>query len=130
MTDPGLELLGRGETIRFVARGGSMRPFIRDGDRVTVGPLRGPPRAGDVVLAPGGEFALLHRALWVVGGWVLVKGDGMARPDGWFRQDALLGRLVSVERGGEAIPVRRWRAVAWSVLGGVARVAVQGRRRG
>lgn len=122
------ELLGRGEPIRFVARGASMRPFVRDGDRVTVGPLDGPPRPGDVVLvAAGPALGLVHRVLWRArDGRVYTKGDALPRGDGWHPPTAVLGRVTAVERGGRPVPLRRRRALLAS-LARLAAVSLQRR---
>ncbi len=125
-------LLGEGRTVRFTARGRSMRPFIRDGDEVTVAPMDagGEPRRGDIVLyrASGGRVAL-HRALRRYGnggrsGW-LCRGDGMIGPEERVPAGALLGRAVAVTRAGRDLPVcgaarrrlgrawARWQGVRW-----------------
>lgn len=115
------ELLAGGERICFVARGASMRPFLRDGDRLTVSPDLGGLRVGDLVLLGQGELGPVHRVVARLGPWFCVKGDATASVDGWFRTDDILGRVVRVERGGRAVPPGRWSAVALNLVGGLAR---------
>ena len=95
------ELLAKGESIQFVARGQSMWPFIIDGDTVLLEPLVHQPCVGDVVLLKKTETGPLHRV--VAGphqGRFLVWGDALPRPDGWVRADEMLGRLVRRQRDG------------------------------
>jgi hypothetical protein len=99
------DVLGRGKPFRFEARGASMYPAVRDGDVVTVAPLRGGgPRTGDVVAfvhaATGG--VRLHRVVGAAGGRFRVKGDNALASDGALDREALLGLVVGVERGGRA----------------------------
>ncbi len=60
---PALEaLLREGKSVSFTPRGTSMRPFIEGGrDSVTVSPLAGSVRVGDIVLAHVGDDYILHR---------------------------------------------------------------------
>jgi signal peptidase I len=109
------ELLARGSTVTFVARGASMRPFLRDGDRVTLAPLRGRPRLGDVVLTRGASLGVVHRVVALRGGRVLTKGDALPRSDGWRSLGDVLGRVERVERAGRAVPLRRWLPLAASL---------------
>jgi hypothetical protein len=110
------DLLARGLPFRYVARGRSMWPAVRDGDHVTVAPLDHSPRVGDVVFAATGGFGLLHRVLWVRrDGAVLLKGDFKAGVDGWVASAAVRGRLSAVERAGRSVPVRRYPPLAASL---------------
>jgi hypothetical protein len=109
------ELLARGLPVTFVARGASMWPFVRDGDRLTVAPLAGAPRLGDVVLVGGEGFGVVHRVVRVAGGRVLTKGDALPRSDGWAPLGRVLGRVVAVERRGRPVPQGRWAPLAASL---------------
>jgi hypothetical protein len=111
------QTLARGVPLRFAAAGASMDPFIKDGDVLTVSPL--PPRLspGDIVAAvsPANGLVVVHRAVGLRGGAVLLKGDNLRTPDGLARGDALLGRVTRVERGGRPVTlgIGRWpRAIA------------------
>lgn len=124
-----LDRLAAGSSVRVIARGGSMRPFVRDGDTLTLSPDVAPVRLGDVVLLRRGAFGALHRVAAVApGGWLCVKGDAVARADGWFDRDALAARVVGVERLGHPIRLPRRRALAWSWSSGAARCVVHAMR--
>ena len=98
------ERLRAGDTIRFVARGRSMWPFVLDGDVLVIGPHRDGLRCGDVVWLEGGP---VHRIIAITPGpryWI--RGDALWRPDGGFTGDAFLGRVREIRRRGRAVPVR------------------------
>lgn len=122
------ELLARGQTVRFQARGRSMWPGILDGDRLTLAPVGGPVRVGDVMFLPTDDFGLTHRVVARAGRWCCLKGDARIRPDGWHADDAFTARVVHVERDGRAVALRAgWSAAAagWlqSAARGLARLA-------
>ena len=98
------DLLERETSIRFRAKGFSMRPFIQDGDLIAVSPLRNSPvRVGDVVLYKAADDqAIVHRVIRKT-----IKGSGMVffiKGDATFGQpeevdtERILGRVVAIER--------------------------------
>ncbi len=100
-------VLGKGKPFRFEARGTSMHPFIRDGDRVTVAPFAGrEPRPGDIVAFadPGTDGVRVHRVVGAAAGRFVLKGDYDLRADKVGR-DAILGLVVRLERGDRDRPL-------------------------
>jgi hypothetical protein len=97
----------RGLPFRFKAKGGSMSPFLRGGDVVTIRPLVGPPRFGDIVAfcRPGDARFVVHRVIGSEPGQVLIRGDAVRYDDGWVPADCVLGRVVSALRDGRALRV-------------------------
>jgi len=101
------EILGQGRTLRFRARGVSMRPFIRDGDVIEVTGREGMRlQVGTVALFEHTDGAVLaHRIVRVrnEGGErrVQMRGDGLMTPDGWVGVERILGVVTAVERNGE-----------------------------
>jgi hypothetical protein len=96
-------VLAAGRDFRFRAKGFSMSPFIRDGDVLTVRPLRGvAPRRGDVVafLHPETGMAAVHRVVRAEAGLFYLKGDNAPDGDGGLPAESLLGKVVRVERAG------------------------------
>ncbi len=92
-----------GLPIRFQARGGSMRPFIRDGDTITVSPLPRPiPRFGDVVafLHPVSGQVIVHRVICRRDGLFWTQGDSVGAGEGPMERSHLLGHVSSLERAG------------------------------
>lgn len=125
------DLLTRGASVQMVAHGGSMSPWIRDGDLVTILPrgLGREPRLGDVVAfrRPGGERLVVHRLVSrAPGGWI-ARGDRCSAADGLISEQAILGTVDRAASGA------RRRLLPQGVLGLVlstaSRVALQVRDR-
>jgi len=101
------DALTRGVAFRFRARGGSMAPFIRDGDVITISPLGiASPNVGDVVafVHPGSASLVVHRVVARRTEQVLMRGDAARSGyDGLVTPEDLLGRVTRVERGGRRV---------------------------
>jgi hypothetical protein len=119
------EVLARDSLLQFRARGGSMRPFIRDQDLIEVAPLSGEQaRRGQVVVFELDGRLLVHRVVSLRQGKdgmrLLVQGDALLYPDGWIQPKQVFGRVVALQRSGRwqrlDTPARRWLA-AWSLFG-------------
>ena len=118
------QILGCGESLLFQARGSSMLPFLRGGDRLLVRPGL-EIRRGDVVLCrTGGGRMLAHRAVRVCREsertLVSVQGDAWRYPDGLVLLDDVMGRVVALEREGRRVTldagVQRLLGLLWVVL--------------
>jgi len=101
-----LDLLAAGYGVRFQARGKSMAPSIRDGEAVTVVPVKPEAvRRWDVILYSTVFGAAAHR---VVGGGhgapFQVRGDASGSEPETVEASRLLGTVVSVERNGRRVP--------------------------
>lgn len=96
------ELLWRGLPVSLRARGGSMWPFLRDGDVLTVLPLDRPARLGEVLAVRRGDELVVHRAVRVRGRFAELQGDALSRSDGSFAAADLLGRVVLLRRGAKS----------------------------
>ena len=118
------QVLRNGSTLRFRARGQSMRPFLHDGDVLTI--VSVPPariRLGDVVFYPSeGGHPNAHRVRAVerrpgTPPILLIRGD--ARDDAPERvpPGAVAGRVTHCQRAGRTARVdgwaARWRALLW-----------------
>jgi hypothetical protein len=99
-----LQGLRRGRTMRFRPLGGSMVPFIRPDDVVTIVPGK-QCRPGDVVLVHRGDALLLHRVVAIFSGRIITKGDALSLLDMPVSPQDILGRAVCLERQG------RWRSL-------------------
>ena len=105
MFEPALRaILDAGHTARFVARGDSMHPAIRDGEAVYVEPCTAPLLVGEVVLARAARGLTAHRIVSLrqrLGEIEIVtRGDNCLRKDPPLTRDEVVGRVVSVERNG------------------------------
>jgi signal peptidase I len=110
----------KGASFRFQARGYSMTPTIRDGDIITVSPLKNQmPGRGDVLAFrhPQRPQMLIHRVLRKKGNCFFIKGDNCSDADGWVPVENILGVVTRVERQGKT---RFWPNISephfWSTI--------------
>ena len=110
------------ESITFVVRGYSMRPFLEDGrDKVVLAPPHTPEK-GDVVLAEFKEKVYaLHRVIEIDGDIYTMQGDG--NPTSLierFTRENIVGVAKGFIRKGKYVPVesQKWRTYStlWRVL--------------
>jgi len=95
----------KGASFRFQAKGYSMTPAIRDGDVITVSPLKDiMPCRGDVLAFrhPERPQMLVHRVLHTMARKYFIKGDNCPEADGWIPAENILGLISKVERQGRA----------------------------
>jgi hypothetical protein len=112
--DLAADLLRRGAPLRIKARGGSMLPFLRDGDVALVMPAAGTEiGVGDVICyetAAGRLF--LHRVIEHSRERFVAKGDALAFTE-CIDPGQVLGRVVAVQRCGGVkrldTRIGRWR---------------------
>jgi hypothetical protein len=98
------DVLARGVPFRFEARGYSMFPFIRDGDAVTIAPLRGRARFGEVVAFAGpAEGLVVHRITARRPGVYEIRGDYLRGPYDIVPLSSVLGAVTRVERRGRRV---------------------------
>ena len=126
------DVVAKGAAFRFKALGGSMSPFIRNGDVVTVAPAENV-RVGDVAAfrRPEDGRLVVHRVVAVRDASVDVKGDNVDGSDGEIPRPRVLGCVSRIERDGRDVrlglgPERRIvaalsRSGLWRRLAGVAR---------
>jgi signal peptidase len=90
-------------------RGESMSPLFRPGDRILFDPCRIENlRRGDVIIfnAPGQEERVVHRVFTIGSSGIRTKGDANLSRDSWeLRQEDIIGRAVTLERGSKITPV-------------------------
>jgi hypothetical protein len=98
-------VLDKGVSFRFRATGFSMSPFISNGDVLTVSPLSGRPRLGDVVAFVRQETGglAIHRVVGTNAWDCLIRGDNSFRDDGFVPEANILGRITKVERNGKNV---------------------------
>ena len=110
-----LQALSEGKHLEVRLGGSSMRPFIRNGELARAGPPPARPKYGMVLICTRGTDhkagLIIHRVTGLrrVQGRVQIrtKGDAMPRDDGWWDMPQVVGRVVSVLRGGRWVPLDR-----------------------
>ena len=106
---------GAAPPARILLNGSSMFPLVRyQKEYVTIVQLTGMPAAGDIVLFSQNEKYIVHRVWEVREGKVLTWGDNCAGPDGWNRPEAILGKVVLVERGRRKIVPDPEKGIKWA----------------
>ena len=100
------DVLAKGASFRFKAKGFSMTPIIKDGDIITVSPcLSAGLRSGDIAAFahPATDRLVVHRIVGIRGGSFFVKGDNNGDFDGLIPGSHVLGRITRIERDGRSV---------------------------
>ncbi|MDO9579596.1 MAG: nucleotidyltransferase family protein [Bacteroidales bacterium] len=103
------EILSQGNCLRFRARGGSMYPFVRDGDILEVEPVNGREiRLGDVIFyQTADERVVAHRVVRQSfsndGPILITRGDSTVGKGERVSLEDILGRVKFIERNGRKI---------------------------
>lgn len=93
------ETIAAGQQVKITLRGTSMLTTLREGDTLTLAPLDGRPKVGDVVLFRHYGKHLLHRIVKIHGGRITLQGDNCYNMEHAVRED-IVARLVHVDRIG------------------------------
>ena len=104
------ESLSRGQTVRFMPRGISMLPLIREGkDSVTLSSITQPLRKYDIVLyqRDNGKY-ILHRII-KVSDTITCVGDNQVQVETGLRRDQMIAVVVAYSREGKVHSVKELR---------------------
>jgi signal peptidase I len=100
------DVLGKGASFRFKAKGFSMTPIIKDGDIITISPcLSAGLRSGDIAAFthPVTDCLVVHRIVGIQDGSFFVKGDNNEDLDGLIPGSRILGWITRIERDGRSV---------------------------
>ena len=103
------EQLALGRSVRFMPKGVSMLPMLREGkDSVELSPLPGTLKKYDVVLyqRDNGKY-VLHRIV-KAGETYTCMGDNQFTPEPGLRHDQMIGLVAAFYRGEKQYNVRHW----------------------
>lgn len=112
------DLLGQGYPVRFHPRGESMHPTIKDGETLTVEPVKPVDvKRGDIILYKSGvrggvtahRVVRVNRSISDIKSFLL-RGDASETCDSPVAPEQVLGKVVSVERDGRQIDLAGRRA--------------------
>ena len=90
-------MLSEGFAIRFRAQGRSMFPSICDDENVTVVPLEGEVKAGELVFTDSDGILKVHRVNAIDRNAVMTRGDSCLEDDDAVSATSLLGRVSEIE---------------------------------
>ena len=100
-------VLEKGLPFRFRARGWSVAPFIKDGDVITVSPLKDrQPGLGDVIAFthPVKNQVIVHRVIGKEDAGLKIHGDSVEdNSDDIIPIENLLGQVTEVHRDGKKV---------------------------
>ena len=108
--------------VTICLEGESMRPLIRKGrDPVTIVPVQGELKRGDVVLFTLGDGRyVVHRVWKLREDSVRTLGDNCLNPEPWFPRTQVLGQVLRFSRNGHAFrmdtPAARAFGRVWMAL--------------
>lgn len=124
--DVSTELLRRGQSVRFRAPGWSMHPTIKEGETIKVAPVAPLDiKRGDILLYFTGRKVIAHRVISIKREksnsttqsstlnpqhLFILRGDASATCDEPVKAQQVLGKVVSVERGGRCVDLYSRRA--------------------
>jgi hypothetical protein len=97
--------LEQGFLVAITPRGGSMKPLIRDGERIFVAREKYLEK-DDIVLAATGSGLIAHRLVGFENQSVLLKGDAIPGKPEEVQTASVFGRVVAVEKGGRMLDLR------------------------
>ena len=124
-------LADAGQSFRFPAHGRSMRPFIHEGDVLTVVTVDRVRRGDVVFLCKEDDHCLAHRVIrcYRNGHGIVAlrtQGDANGYPDPIAPWTAVVGRVVALERSGRIISLTegpvRWLGLVWAYLAPLRRM--------
>jgi signal peptidase I len=98
--------------------GGSMRPFLQDGDQAQIKHGVRKLRTGNVVVFRQDNQLVAHRLLTQRSdGFYLTKGDNVQSADPLVAADRVVGRVVAVQRGNQVMRLDsfQWQAAGWFI---------------
>jgi hypothetical protein len=101
------EVLAKGAVFQFRATGWSMTPFIKDGDVITIAPLKkerlSPGKVVAYIQSATGHL-VVHRVIGRQGASFLIQGDNtFSRADELVCPQDILGCLIRIERQGRLV---------------------------
>lgn len=102
--------------MKIQCMGGSMSPFIRNENSVTLRPLDESPslKNGDIVAAAVRDKrrVIVHRIIKATPPQYLIKGDNNSTNDGWFHKKDILGVVERIEsKSGFGYSPKRWQNI-------------------
>ncbi|MDF1515910.1 MAG: S24/S26 family peptidase [Anaerolineae bacterium] len=105
----------RGQNVRMMVTGSSMRPFIMDGDAVELEDIQRLPQPGQIVQVQMNETkCIMHRVVRIEGQIYHLRGDAHWHSEGPFTTQQLLGRVVTSRHNHK---IRNHKHGIWAISG-------------
>lgn len=100
------DLLEKTQSFYMQVKGGSMYPFVRNGDSIEVLPLKqeyNNIKKGEIILFTRNNYFYVHRVIKKAGDNFITKGDFSFGTDGNIPKNDIFARVISVQRNGRKI---------------------------
>lgn len=99
------DLLSRGHSVRFQAKGKSMHPAIQEGEGIGVAPVEpSQVKRGDIILYRIQSGLIAHRVVALTPHYsFILRGDASVSCDKPVAPQQILGKVVCVERDGRRV---------------------------
>lgn len=118
------EMLENGQEVVLTARGESMYPFVRDGDKVLLKSME--VHKGDIVLGIDGEGGfVMHRVMGTDGKGYVLMGDANLRKKEYCTSSGIKGSVISIMHNGKT---RLCSSLRERMLSGIWRSMLPARR--
>lgn len=111
------EFLGEGKEVVFSLRGSSMKPFLQEGDLITIKPVSGLNlKVGHIVLAYFKNGYVLHRIIRLDRNVIYMAGDANLVQIEKIGRDAIIGFLSEAKREDTAVQLYTLRMFCYAQL--------------
>ncbi len=93
------EFMQKGKTLKFKTKGHSMKPFIKEGDLITIAPyIKRFPHSGDIVayINPITKKLIIHRLLKISEHTFIAKGDNCRHNDTIYETTCIMGYVSQI----------------------------------
>lgn len=119
--------LSAGKSVSFFVKGHSMRPFIHEGDKVTVKAIPlADLRNGMIALAHADQGYVLHRVVGIRADGISLAGDGNLSQIELIENSKLMGVVQKAFRGDAELPVctssSRMKGLIWYYVRPIRRI--------
>lgn len=119
------QMLRQGQEIELSVKGQSMRPFLWDGEKVTVVPVQPQQtwQKGMIILAKVKGQVMMHRIFRLENGTILMKGDGNLLQTEQIHPCDVMGIAKWVHRNGKQLSLDSFsqRTASWFWRNGLIR---------
>jgi hypothetical protein len=109
------ELLPLNRKFKIILRGGSMHPFLKDGDVLEIDPAVTPLRKRDIVLYKLNGILFAHRITNIGPDCIVIRGDAAERTER-IQSDQILGKALCRIRNGQAKDLQGFNANFYAKL--------------
>ncbi|GAB4580756.1 MAG: hypothetical protein Fur0022_34980 [Anaerolineales bacterium] len=99
--DLAIDLAAQAPALRLRITGSSMAPLLQDGEAIILQPIAWKAlQPGDIIAFRHIHDTITHRIISINPQGITTLGDNLRKPDPFLSPDALLGRVIALEKNG------------------------------